>query len=98
MKSMKTPVKRKYFFVVLVLLTLFFGSCSLFRKQVKPEKPDKEMVQYQKSIEAQYKDAKKGHYEKQSERTKDMMKATSKRSDKLNKKRGKNWFQRLLGL
>lgn len=86
----------KIIFVFLIsLLLLFSAGCSLLRKGDKTKKPDKEMVQYHKSMKKQYEDARKKHNKLQSERTKEMMKKTKKRSRKLNRKHKDSWLKRL---
>ncbi|MCF8234449.1 MAG: hypothetical protein K9G67_05445 [Bacteroidales bacterium] len=55
-----------------------------------------EVAQQETSIDM--KEARKAHFERQSENTRRMMKESRKRSRKLNRSRGRSWIERFLGL
>ena len=81
----------------LCLLSLL-SNCNFIRSVTKMDRAEKIEQQMEKEGLKVREDAKKKHFEMQSERSKEMMKKTKKRSRVINNKKKEPFWKKLLGL
>lgn len=87
---------RKIFF--LFFLTSLVTSCNIIRSVVDVDRAGKIEKQMIKEEMSANEAAKQKHIDMQSERTKEMMKRTKKRSRKINRKKKEAFWKKILGL
>lgn len=93
-------MRLRFQIIVLVAgLCIITPGCSTVNRMFsKSYKAEQAMKKSDKEQSALYQQARKEHWEKQSERSKKMMSDRKKRSKKLNKFKREPWWKKLLGI
>ncbi len=85
-------------YLLILMVCTMLGSCSLFNGGLSNRKSEKAMAQQDTEMSASYRQAKQSHYDKQSERSQEMMKQTRKKNKKINRGKTEPWWKKVLGL
>jgi len=88
-------MKQFNFRFLLATLLLLTTSCGILGRKSAIDQNEKQEAAAQKAYEKEYNEAKKQHFEMQSDDTQNMLKKAKRKSEKMRRKQKKSWLKDL---